>query len=64
MTARCTHCKRVWIVSIRTSPAGYVCPNCEYRERMVAAGVIRPVEAGRRESKNNCTCHLRIFQPN
>jgi len=49
MTAACAHCKRVWIISIRTSPAGYVCPDCEYRERMVRAGVIVPAEAGGKE---------------
>lgn len=49
MTATCTHCGRPWNISIRTSPAGYVCPDCEYRERMVRAGVIRPAETGRKE---------------
>lgn len=41
MTATCTRCDRVWNISIGTSPAGYVCPDCEYRERMIAVGVIR-----------------------
>lgn len=49
MTATRTRCGRIWNISIRTSPAGYVCPDCEYRERMVRAGVINPVEAGRKE---------------
>jgi len=38
---------------IRTSPAGYVCPDCEYRERMVRAGVIRPAEAGEEKEGSN-----------
>lgn len=50
MTAPCTRCRRAWIVSIRTSPAGYVCPDCEWRDKLVRAGVIRPVETGGKES--------------
>nr|DAH08909.1 MAG TPA: alpha-aminoadipate carrier protein [Caudoviricetes sp.] len=38
MTAACTRCGRVWIVSIRTSPVGYVCPDCDLRQRYIAAG--------------------------
>ena len=49
MTAACTRCKRVWIVSIRTSPAGYVCPVCDLRQRYIAAGVIVPTQAGGKE---------------
>ena len=44
MTAACTRCKRIWIVSIRTSPVGYVCPVCDLRQRYIAAGVIVPME--------------------
>ena len=50
MTATCTRCDRVWNISIRTSPAGYVCPDCEWRDKLVRAGVIRPVETGGKES--------------
>lgn len=49
MTATCTHCGRIWTVSIRTSPAGYVCPDCDLRQRYIAAGVIVPAETGRKE---------------
>lgn len=49
MTATCTRCGRVWNISIRTSPTGYVCLDCEYREKLVRAGVIRPVETGGRK---------------
>lgn len=45
MTAVCTQCGRVWNISIRTSPTGYVCPDCEYRERMVAVGVLKEGES-------------------
>lgn len=45
MTAPCTRCRRAWIVSIRTSPSGYVRPGCEYRERMVAVGVLKEGES-------------------
>lgn len=44
MTAACTRCKRVWIVSIKTSLAGYVCPDCDLRQRYIASGVIVPME--------------------
>lgn len=50
MTAVCTRCGRPWNISIRTSPAGYVCPDCEWRDKLVRAGVIRPVETGGKES--------------
>ena len=50
MTAVCAQCHRHWIVSIRTSPAGYVRPDREYRERMVRAGVIRPVNTDGKET--------------
>lgn len=50
MTARCTHCSRIWIISIRTSPAGYVCPDCEWRDKLVRAGVIKPTEVGEKEN--------------
>lgn len=43
MTAVCAQRGRVWNISIRTSPVGYVCPDCEYRERMVRTGVIKEV---------------------
>lgn len=46
MIAACTRCTRVWNISTRTSPAGYVCPDCDLRQRYIAAGVIRPAEAG------------------
>ena len=49
MTAVCTRCGRIWIVSIRTSPVGYVCPVCDLRQRYVAAGVIVPAEADVKE---------------
>ena len=49
MTTACTRCGRVWIVSIRTSPVGYVCPDCDLRQRYIAAGVIVPAEADGKE---------------
>lgn len=49
MTAACTHCGRAWIVSVRTSPVGYVCPVCDLRQRYIAAGVIVPAEADGKE---------------
>lgn len=53
MTAPCTRCRRAWIVSNRTSPAGYVCPDCEWRDKLVMAGVIVPAEAGGKEHNNH-----------
>lgn len=54
MTARCTHCSRIWIISIRTSPVGYVYPDCEWRDKLVRAGVVKPTEAGGEEVQKAC----------
>jgi len=55
MTAPCTRCRRAWNISIRTSPTGYVCPDCDLRQQYVAAGVIVPAEAGGKEKEFDST---------
>ena len=62
MTAACTHCGRQWIVSIRTSPTGYVCPDCDLRQRYIAAGVIVPEERMESYDEGNHVGHYRQAQ--
>ena len=41
MTARCIVCGRIWNISVRQNPKGYICPDCEYRNKLKATGKLK-----------------------
>lgn len=43
--AVCTHCGELWNISCKQAipKTGYVCMDCDYRDRMIRFGVIKEV---------------------
>ena len=41
MTARCIVCGRIWNISIRQNPKGYICPDCATRWEMKQSGILK-----------------------